>query len=119
MCYLKHNVKLPQYTDKLLDQGFESMRAIKTISSKEELARCGIEIPGHQILILAEIMALQDGGQANNGNSNASNAIAIEELPPTPMIGDTKSANAPLVVDTPSRTVTHHVEPEYAMTVDR
>eukprot|EP01083_Nonionella_stella_P030585 83834_1 len=53
--WLRYTVKLPQYTDMFLTNGFDNMRAIQAIKSKEELARCGIEMPGHQTLILHEI----------------------------------------------------------------
>eukprot|EP01083_Nonionella_stella_P030586 83837_1 len=53
--WLRYTVKLPQYTDMFLTNGFDNMRAIQAIKSKEELARCGIEMRGHQTLILAEI----------------------------------------------------------------
>eukprot|EP01083_Nonionella_stella_P030589 83843_1 len=55
MQWLRHTVKLPQYIDKFVTNGYDNMRAIQLINSKEELARCGIEMPGHQTLILAEI----------------------------------------------------------------
>eukprot|EP01083_Nonionella_stella_P187289 687810_1 len=79
MQWLIHTVELPMYADKFFAKGYETMRAIQAINSREELARCGIELDGHQALILTEIAALRNiqfgtkgggegGGEANNKN---------------------------------------------------
>eukprot|EP01083_Nonionella_stella_P133645 406311_1 len=51
--WMRYTVKLPQYTEKLVNQGYETMRGIQAINSAEALARCGIKKVGHQTLILA------------------------------------------------------------------
>eukprot|EP01083_Nonionella_stella_P039971 108702_1 len=98
--WLRHTVKLPQYTQNLFNEGYDNMRAVQAINSRQELARCGIKPSGHQTLILSEIAGLQGtqfgtkqgglthgegGGQANN--SNASNVFGQLPPPPPPMMG--------------------------------
>eukprot|EP01083_Nonionella_stella_P182923 659571_1 len=105
--WLIHTVKLPMYEEKFFGQGYEDMRAIQAINSREQLARCGIKLDGHQTLIMAEIAALQGtqfgtsgdrtrgegGGQAKNRDAFGG------KLPPVPrMMGD-DPANAQYVVN--------------------
>eukprot|EP01083_Nonionella_stella_P236449 830444_1 len=70
--WMRYTVKLPQYTEKLVNQGYETMRGIQAINSAEALARCGIKKVGHQTLILAEIVALQgtEFGTTSHGEGN-------------------------------------------------
>eukprot|EP01083_Nonionella_stella_P285259 971003_1 len=51
--WLRHTVKLPQYTQNLFNEGYDNMRAVQAINSRQELARCGIKPSGHQTLILS------------------------------------------------------------------
>eukprot|EP01083_Nonionella_stella_P285261 971007_1 len=64
--WLRLEVKLPQYIDTFVSNGYDNMRAIQAINSKEQLARCGIQIPGHQTLILSEIYNYKARGVVNN-----------------------------------------------------
>eukprot|EP01084_Bolivina_argentea_P158238 275670_1 len=108
MQWLIHTVKLPQYAETFFGQGYEDMRAIQAINSREQLARCGIKLDGHQTLIMAEIAALQGaqfgtrGGDRTRGEGGgqAKNRDAFGgKLPPLPpMMGDDPN-NAQYAVD--------------------
>eukprot|EP01084_Bolivina_argentea_P010001 18655_1 len=88
--WMRHTVKLPQYTKKLFDQGYDNMRAIQAVGSREELGLCGIKPHGHQTLILAEIAALQ-GTQfsTKRGATHGEGGQQHMQLPPQPMAGGT------------------------------
>eukprot|EP01083_Nonionella_stella_P030588 83841_1 len=97
--WLRYTVKLPQYTDMFLTNGFDNMRAIQAIKSKEELARCGIEMRGHQTLILAEIYKA-----ASNIGHATKESWSDPRFDATTLglrHGAHEVANAPLVLDTP------------------
>eukprot|EP01083_Nonionella_stella_P145322 455131_1 len=91
--WLRHTVKLPEYADNFFNNGYENMRAIQTIKSKEELVELGIKSPGHLALILAEIQSLQgvqfgtrtggERGGAASGPNRSNDMFAM--LPPRPV----------------------------------
>eukprot|EP01083_Nonionella_stella_P021038 58324_1 len=105
--WLRHTVRLPEYTETLFNEGYDNMRAIQTIDSREELARCGIARIGHQSLILAEVKALHgmqfgtkggithgDGGghMLVSDATDASDVLGTLPLPPPPVM-DTKGSD--------------------------
>eukprot|EP01084_Bolivina_argentea_P113310 201975_1 len=51
-------IKLPQYFDAFISNGYESLNFIKEISNKTELFEIGVELKGHQTKLLAEIKKL-------------------------------------------------------------
>eukprot|EP01083_Nonionella_stella_P162753 534571_1 len=59
MAWLCYTVKLPQYIDLFLDQGYDNIRAVQTIKNTTHLSTLGVWLPGHQTIILAEISKLQ------------------------------------------------------------
>eukprot|EP01083_Nonionella_stella_P029636 81523_1 len=92
--WMRNKVKLPQYTENFLNQGYVMMSAIQAINSREELAVCGVQKEGHQTLILAEIALykVQNVTPGVNNKSNEDNAVG-GQLPPPPMTGDTNGGN--------------------------
>ena len=61
-------VKLPQYIDLFLEQGFESLDIIKCIKM-DDLTSIGMDKRGHNIKILKEIAKLNQQNSANEGNT--------------------------------------------------
>eukprot|EP01083_Nonionella_stella_P047743 127785_1 len=59
MSWLLYTVKLPQYADLLVGRGYDNMRTIQMITSREELREVGITAPGHLALIMSEIEELR------------------------------------------------------------
>eukprot|EP01083_Nonionella_stella_P090281 252238_1 len=58
--WLTETVRLPQYAQLFVDQGYDSMRAVQRIQGKSELCALGVEVAGHQTLIEREIKEIQD-----------------------------------------------------------
>lgn len=56
--WLENDVELPQYYDNFINYGYESLRFIKEISTKEQLEDIGVVIKGHQTKLMAEIAKL-------------------------------------------------------------
>eukprot|EP01083_Nonionella_stella_P130632 396486_1 len=58
--WLKDTVKLSQYAQAFLSNGYESMVIVADISKRKELEEIGITIPGHQVRIMTKIKQLQN-----------------------------------------------------------
>ena len=58
--WLRHVVKLPQYINIFIQQGYESLDIIREIKKKEELEEIGIIKKGHQTKIMAQILRLSE-----------------------------------------------------------
>ena len=58
--WLANTVKLPQYIDNFTLNGYDSFDIISEITDKNELNEIGIELKGHQLKILKEILKLKD-----------------------------------------------------------
>eukprot|EP01083_Nonionella_stella_P017793 49858_1 len=52
-------VKLPEYYDVLVQNGFESLGIIKEVKDQNELAEIGIDLKGHRLKIMREIERLE------------------------------------------------------------
>eukprot|EP01083_Nonionella_stella_P011214 31880_1 len=86
--WLRYTVQLPEYTDNFLNNGYENMRAIQTIACKEEVASLGINPPGHQALILAEIKGIQGtklGTRSKREGGGPPAGSGFAALPPQPL----------------------------------
>eukprot|EP01083_Nonionella_stella_P074245 201333_1 len=89
--WLTNQVKLPQYANAFVNQGYDSMRAIQAIENIESLALAGVKAPGHRTLIMYEIKELQSKTdlpapqlQMERGPSYPANVNYEQTLPPPP-----------------------------------
>eukprot|EP01083_Nonionella_stella_P041727 113031_1 len=57
--WLKNIVKLAQYEDNFVGNGFENIKTVASIVDKEQLVEIGIHTRGHQTLLMAEIEKLR------------------------------------------------------------
>eukprot|EP01083_Nonionella_stella_P154981 500000_1 len=58
--WLKDTVKLPEYEEAFLSNGYDSMMIVCDISKREELEEIGITSKGHQVRIMSKIKLLQN-----------------------------------------------------------
>ena len=68
------NIGLPQYYPFFIKNGYDSLRVIASIQSKEELKEIGVSVMGHRTLIFSEIAKLQKN-QTDATNATHSNSI--------------------------------------------
>eukprot|EP01083_Nonionella_stella_P207618 754059_1 len=57
--WLTKKVKLPQYVQNFVDNGFETMEFVCDITAAEDLKDIGVTLKGHQIRILAKVKDLK------------------------------------------------------------
>eukprot|EP01083_Nonionella_stella_P157728 512424_1 len=89
LTWLKHELSLEQYYSLFIENGYGSMRAIKSIRDKTELAEIGISKKGHQTLIMSNIEHMQREEQNQNRNKT--------KLQPNKVPMDRKAFNESLV----------------------
>eukprot|EP01083_Nonionella_stella_P208124 755533_1 len=77
--WITNAVKLPQYVDMFVSQGYDCMRAIQAIRTRDELTSLGVKLPGHQILILAEIDKIQGTEFMTKGQTKGNARISQSE----------------------------------------
>eukprot|EP01083_Nonionella_stella_P286767 976045_1 len=58
--WLESIVRLPQYLELFVENGYDSMKIVARITDKAELLDMGITMKGHQTLIMCEIENLRD-----------------------------------------------------------
>ena len=58
--WLENNVKLAQYYDTFIAAGYESIEFVIEINHVNELTEIGIQLPDHQMKIMAEIKKLRN-----------------------------------------------------------
>eukprot|EP01083_Nonionella_stella_P114283 337739_1 len=87
--WIKNTVQLAQYTNTFLDQGFDSMEAIKCIKNTQDLLALGIQSHGHRTLILEEIetirntdskMAMRPGHTGNGEGSGSDGESGFRDI---------------------------------------
>ena len=71
--WLQNIVKLPQYFDIFIENGFDTLHIIKHVTAND-LTTIGIDKLGHKIQITQEIIKL------NNQNNNNQNVLQYEEI---------------------------------------
>ena len=65
--WLSTQVRLPQYYNNFVNNGFESLEWIAKIKSKQDLIDIGIKLKGHQMVIMEEINKMKSISQAVEG----------------------------------------------------
>eukprot|EP01083_Nonionella_stella_P269769 913033_1 len=58
--WLSQKVRLPQYYDALVDNGYDTLDIIKEITDEKELTAIGIDLKGHVMKLMKEIQRLGD-----------------------------------------------------------
>eukprot|EP00484_Ammonia_sp_Unknown_P019178 CAMPEP_0197034174 /NCGR_PEP_ID=MMETSP1384-20130603/12359_1 /TAXON_ID=29189 /ORGANISM="Ammonia sp." /LENGTH=133 /DNA_ID=CAMNT_0042464065 /DNA_START=1 /DNA_END=399 /DNA_ORIENTATION=+ len=60
--WMENEVKLPQYVQTFISNGYETMEIVKEIQTTDDLKDIGIELKGHQKIILSKVHALKGEG---------------------------------------------------------
>eukprot|EP01083_Nonionella_stella_P071548 192207_1 len=77
--WMRYTVQLPQYVHLFISQGYSTMRAIKHIECKEDLAALGIQRGVHQALILTEIKKLQGTDVVVKGGTHGRDVVTMDD----------------------------------------
>eukprot|EP01083_Nonionella_stella_P271166 918699_1 len=77
--WLQNTVKLPQYTQIFVENGYDNMRAIQAIERVTDLEVLGVHSLGHKAFILSEIKKIKGMGFETKGITKGGDVISPNE----------------------------------------
>eukprot|EP01083_Nonionella_stella_P041584 112708_1 len=92
--WIVDTVKLPQYADMFVNNGYDSMRSVMAIENAQQLNALGVTSLGHQTLILFEIKRLHKTTLGRRGHGIASKPQIRMDGQPTVTIAMSESGDS-------------------------